>query len=820
MYVLYFGDTPQRQVYNDENDKPMLINSGAYFVRDQLNLMSKKDLETESLRAPRDGGLPLASYKAVKTTIIDAEIRRELQATGVNNVYRLNDSEPMKNQASRKRKDEFSNPDTLPIVVVWTDSSTFDNLPKKADLYIWIATKELPDADFLKKLDGEKVIITQGDTLRLGGAKISRGLSWEETALNTVWQYNQNREVRNKLHFAQLLIVTFGFEGAMLLNSKSNELLDVNNQLYFHSTKIEGDFQSEFKGYVPEAFENFVARIVSHIIDAKESKKSIYSLSDKLTSFLSLQALTHILGYDNNSNLNSTLFTDEKIKVNSSLDIVHQSAFSSVVIPDHNTNWSIQPRIGIDEKAFVAPIDDLKQIVEFGAINAKLNCPILRIGALEAIGRSEIEAYAAIKNLIRKYVSSPFQGKPLSIAVFGQPGSGKSFGVKEIGRSIFGEEACSLEYNLSQYGEAQVSSLFEAFHDIQDRSISGSVPFVFFDEFDCHDLAWLKCFLMPMQDGEFLEHGRKRPLGKCIFIFAGGRFHSYQALIDEVIETKNDDKKVTDFLSRIKGYIDITGVNPERQKQNTSNVNTNSELYIIKRAMILSNMLNKINRKNERNISLSEDVLRAFMYTREFKHGARSMEAILEMSYIPLNDKLEMDDMPSSSQLELHVNSESFNNRLRERIHWNELVGRIARKYASNDEKSWEVITIEAQYHYCTKAETAIKYILNNLGLGIQLCGDKGKTPKMPFEYKQGLEKSLVLFSDHGEYKKIPNSELDRLIMQTGEYLGSNGLTDLKLPQNAKEKENFIGKIRGEVIEALKPFDIDPQNTGFYLYHW
>jgi hypothetical protein len=243
------------------------------------------------------------------------------------------------------------------------------------------------------------------------------------------------------------------------------------------------------------------------------------------------------------------------------------------------------------DESFNANIEKLSDIVKTGAIKANIGCPILHIGNFESISRAEIESYSSIKNLIRKYKETQFQGKPLSIAVFGPPGSGKSFGVKEITKSILGNDTPFLEYNLSQYGDAQISSLFEAFHDIQDQTMNNKLPLVFFDEFDCLDLAWLKCFLMPMQDGEFLEHGRKRPLGKCIFVFAGGLLPSYDKFVEKTFEklvhdsTNINSKKLPDFLSRIKGYVDITSVNPIYTSSYPNAKEQKDNLYIIKRAI-------------------------------------------------------------------------------------------------------------------------------------------------------------------------------------------------------------------------------------------
>jgi hypothetical protein len=177
-------------------------------------------------------------------------------------------------------------------------------------------------------------------------------------------------------------------------------------------------------------------------------------------------------------------------------------------------------------------------IVEQGTKEALKTVPIATFGKLVTADRWEIEEFNRISNQVQKYLETG-QNRPLSIGVFGEPGSGKSFVIKQIvkgitqkftkkGPEITEEESPKrkfpvLNYNLSQF--LAYSSFLVPFQTIRDKSVSGRIPILSFDEFDTYlngEFGWVKFFLAPMQDGEFLDNVKIRPIGKAISIFIGG----------------------------------------------------------------------------------------------------------------------------------------------------------------------------------------------------------------------------------------------------------------------------------------------------------
>jgi hypothetical protein len=306
-----------------------------------------------------------------------------------------------------------------------------------------------------------------------------------------------------------------------------------------------------------------------------------------------------------------------------------------------------------------------RKYVLHGKVDELENVPVVRFGKLLTVDKNEIENFRSIKNLIKEYLDDGTNNRPLSIAVFGPPGSGKSFAVKSVAKSVIEKKTEILEYNLSQF-ESPLD-IIRAFHEVRDYSLKGTTPLVFFDEFDSSykdgSLGWLKCFLAPMQDGEFKEGEKTHPIGRAIFVFAGGTNRSLKEFTRENLQYFIAAKG-PDFVSRLKGYVNILGPNPIDMENHRDTAPRFDRFNIIRRAVLLRVILLQQGSivDEDKKIRIDEDVLRALLLIPKYKHGARSMNAIINMSMLNKRNRFEKATLPSPEQLSLHVDPDIFMN--------------------------------------------------------------------------------------------------------------------------------------------------------------
>ncbi|MEW9124733.1 MAG: RyR domain-containing protein [Thermotaleaceae bacterium] len=503
------------------------------------------------------------------------------------------------------------------------------------------------------------VVIINSDDLRTKGVNISKSLSWEKTAQNFLWQINNNPNL-TFLANCCYLIVPFGLEGAIYYRNDGV----TKSRLFFLPYQFEGGFTKENQGKMYGLTSSFVAGLAQSIVLGKIEKESFTkSIGDGIRQGMVAAQKYFITGFG--KDIGTSPFPNPSVFKDDENYFIHKEHVQDVKIPcSSNINcascWYI-----LKDKSPTNLAEIAYDIVKNGEEKVLSFIPVAQFGNLKTVDRVEIESYRSINNLIYEYISTKNTVRPLSIAVFGTPGSGKSFGVTEIAASIAPNLIEKLDFNLSQF--RSLSDLINAFHRVRDISLEGKLPLVFFDEFDSAfegKLGWLKYFLAPMQDGLFREGEATHPIGKAILVFAGGTSNTFGHFCGEDILSEDEKKrflfefktaKGPDFISRLRGYVNILGVNQTN--------NSLDQLFIIRRAMLLRSFLERkvphlINENGEAQID--NGVLRALLKVPRYKHESRSMEAILEMSMLTQAKKWEQSLLPATEQLKLHVDEEQF----------------------------------------------------------------------------------------------------------------------------------------------------------------
>lgn len=271
------------------------------------------------------------------------------------------------------------------------------------------------------------------------------------------------------------------------------------------------------------------------------------------------------------------------------------------------------------------------------------NLRMFNVGHLRTTDPAEIGPVLTLQTVMDSYVTKESYQRPLCMGVFGPPGSGKSFAVKEVARVVgakFDQDPFDFfEFNLTQFAEPdEINSAIDL---IRASVAKGKVPITFWDEFDCrydgHEFGYLRYFLPSMQDGVTYVHGIPYYIGRSIFVFAGGVKTSWQGMEDLLTTTSPQELqlaktlKIPDFMSRLRVVLDIDGIDiPEELLRDSASGAELEELrrILLKRAFIIAHQMDTHWKKAARKTS----GLLLRLLIAQYKFGARSIEAVIEAS--------------------------------------------------------------------------------------------------------------------------------------------------------------------------------------------
>ncbi|MDQ0291578.1 RyR domain-containing protein [Oligosphaera ethanolica] len=538
-----------------------------------------------------------------------------------------------------------------------------------------------------------KLVITVGASdLRRSDALVNRGMSWEDTLESLASELAPGGDLE-ALTKCRHLVIAFESEGALWIDiggppGVNTDTLDrVRCQFVYRTDSIEGEQRKNTKGTAFGFLSCITAAVAWHL-----AKGASLDMPRAMEGGLSAMSRLLLDGHGPSSRPGNGFPVERLAKCIKNVtcaysravfqltDVCHgltcpMGASAAGAAPQPQGCWSLLRTMLLSSgSACTDPADDLaKRVVEDGMI-ALANVPHLRKGLLFSVDRREIEGMRGISGIVQEYRDKKGAKKPLSIGVFGPPGSGKSFAVEEIVKAELGEKVPFLEFNLSQFNDAE--DLIGAFHQVRDEVLKGETPVAFFDEFDAQQYKWLQYLLAPMQDGSFQDGQLTHPIGKSIFIFAGGTSLSFQTFgppDPDTLKTKPTPEeeeaysqfkfaKGPDFQSRLDGFINVNGPNrrvlpEERDKQVTDPCDI---FFPLRRAFIIRG---EFRTKPAQKLDLDDGLLEALIRADGYRHGSRSLSKVLD----PLKSHLKQAGgrllrslIPPRDLLNLYTNADEF----------------------------------------------------------------------------------------------------------------------------------------------------------------
>lgn len=475
--------------------------------------------------------------------------------------------------------------------------------------------------------------VAAGD-LRKGYAAIGQPHSWQRTAAETIAAVTAHP----LLGRARRVIVSFGLAGAVVIEQGGDPVL------VFDPLHQEGDWERTRPGMTM----GLGTCVMTALALAASARPDAPDWTAAVGRGLAAGRTVHERGYDFDERTGGIAFPLDPVAAILAGRAETAASFGAATLRP-GEDW-LAPAGGAAAMGHLA-----RRIVFEGDAVPDLGLPVERMGAWVSVDQTEIESVRSVRLIVNQYLNQRRRTRPLNLAVFGPPGAGKSFAVKQMAKewAAGGTRIEILEFNVAQFGST--ADLAVALQRVRDAAVEQALPLVFWDEFDTpfegRELGWLSRFLAPMQDGTFLEGGVARPIGPAIFVFAGGTHPTLASFKERAVTVPG--AKATDFLSRLRGHIDVLGPNPR---------DAGDRAFVLRRALLLRAQL----LGRARHIaphgrpSIDPGVLRALLDVPSYLHGARSMEAIVEMSGLAGRLRFERSALPAAHQLALHVDAEAF----------------------------------------------------------------------------------------------------------------------------------------------------------------
>lgn len=511
----------------------------------------------------------------------------------------------------------------------------------------------------LRPFAARTIVVVHIDDLRTGAVQVARELSWERTAEDLMSELLYRTHLHELAECAHV-VVSFTTAGAFVYSGASGDD-DPRGTLVFDPAVMERMFNERHRGGMIGGVSALTAGIARQLLLDPQRPDVTLGVRRGVAALRDLD----LRGYAEEPHASGRIaFPTRRIAERlaedqhdfKQIDVPGPSRLRPVATGPGGRRWTILEARHPDDLQTLAT-----RIVLEGPETVLDDVPHGRFGDLITFDRDEIEGFQSIRTLIRQYADDPGASKPLSIAVFGPPGSGKSWSVQEIARSVLGKQVEPLTFNLSQFDAP--GALIDAFHRVRDVALGGKLPLVFWDEFDTtkvtagvsQSFGWLPHFLSPMEDGEFQDGQVTHPIGRAVFVFAGGVCAKMSSFRQMTHDERLRAVKAPDFLSRLDGYVDIFGPDPAGGDA------AKDRYYLIRRAVLVRSLLTRRAKSicRDGRPEIDPGVLRALLLTPRYRHGVRSLGSIIAMSAAG-RGRLGRSDLPAEAQLHMHVDAEAF----------------------------------------------------------------------------------------------------------------------------------------------------------------
>jgi hypothetical protein len=284
------------------------------------------------------------------------------------------------------------------------------------------------------------VAIVSAQDLRQLPARLSKGLSWEETLGNLLIEL-EPKGVLHSLTHCRHLIVSFEAEGAIWIDFGAAKGTRKTTRVEFvhDAPVIEGERARAVEGTV-FGLQSCLAAAVAWQL-TKDAPDLPAALESGLSGMRDLLEKGHGRVADDDAARGFPAARLAQAIRNPAW--VYSRAVFDAGAATNGSRWTL---LG-ESLRKREPAYDLARVVLVRGPIALASLPHLRIGQLLTAERQEIESLRTLVQVVRRYQDHDKGKKPLSLAVFGPPGAGKSFAVRELAGQVI-KDAGWLEFNL------------------------------------------------------------------------------------------------------------------------------------------------------------------------------------------------------------------------------------------------------------------------------------------------------------------------------------------------------------------------------------